>query len=271
MRTAQYLLTARGHRVTAGGVFGGNTAQAVKAFQRTNRLSADGVIGATTWNNLKHWLSPGRPPRLTIGPSSGAGAVQQVRMDAPLLELSDDPEDEDRMSGGMTDAEADTLAYLTAAETGAAIRKLTAPATHPPARRFRRPALHRPVPDRDRWPARHPRLARPPARHRLTPHRQRNHPPRTVLHRPHLVPLRTPDLRHHHPHPLLRRPRQRRDTRDGVAPRRRHPPPHSARPAERQPSPRALANRPGRFPCACERRARERYGSRARPIASDGC
>ncbi|MFE2015665.1 hypothetical protein [Streptomyces sp. NPDC059491] len=68
---------------------------------------------------------------LTIGPALGAGAAQRFRMDDPLLKLTDDPEDEDRLSGWMTDTDADTLAHLTTAESGAALRKLTAPGTTP--------------------------------------------------------------------------------------------------------------------------------------------
>ncbi|MFC9399210.1 hypothetical protein ACFTWS_39790 [Streptomyces sp. NPDC057027] len=68
---------------------------------------------------------------LTVGPSLGAGAPELLRMDDPLLELCDDPEGEDLLSGWMTDTTADTLTHLTAAETGASLRKLTAPGTTP--------------------------------------------------------------------------------------------------------------------------------------------
>ncbi|MFE5594565.1 hypothetical protein [Streptomyces sp. NPDC056549] len=52
-------------------------------------------------------------------------------MDDPLLELTDDPEGEDRLSGWMTGTGADTLASFTTAETGASLRRLTAPRAPP--------------------------------------------------------------------------------------------------------------------------------------------
>ncbi|MFI1712674.1 hypothetical protein [Streptomyces litmocidini] len=67
----------------------------------------------------------------TVRPSLGTGAAQRFRMDDPLLELTEDAEDEDRLSGWMTEDDADTLAELTAAEAGASIRKLTTPGTAP--------------------------------------------------------------------------------------------------------------------------------------------
>ncbi|MFF6888573.1 hypothetical protein ACFY9F_35960 [Streptomyces sp. NPDC012421] len=66
---------------------------------------------------------------LSVRPSLGAGAAERLRMDDPILELTDDPTGEDRLSGWMTDTEADTLAQLTTA--GAALARLTAPGTTP--------------------------------------------------------------------------------------------------------------------------------------------
>ncbi|WP_329274036.1 hypothetical protein [Streptomyces sp. NBC_00691] len=68
---------------------------------------------------------------LTVRPSLGAGAAERLRMDDPLLELTDDPTGEDRLSGWMTDTDADTLAQLATADTGAALARLTAPGTTP--------------------------------------------------------------------------------------------------------------------------------------------
>ncbi|MFF7369860.1 peptidoglycan-binding protein [Streptomyces tricolor] len=48
----QHLLSACGHAVTADGVFGHQTADQVKAFQRNNRLTADGIVGTKTWSKL---------------------------------------------------------------------------------------------------------------------------------------------------------------------------------------------------------------------------
>ncbi|MCM3224846.1 peptidoglycan-binding domain-containing protein [Terribacillus saccharophilus] len=38
--------------VTADGIFGPNTRQAVINFQRNNGLGVDGIVGQATWNRL---------------------------------------------------------------------------------------------------------------------------------------------------------------------------------------------------------------------------
>ncbi|WP_255212158.1 peptidoglycan-binding domain-containing protein [Terribacillus saccharophilus] len=38
--------------VTADGIFGPNTRQAVINFQRNNGLGVDGIVGPETWNRL---------------------------------------------------------------------------------------------------------------------------------------------------------------------------------------------------------------------------
>ncbi|MEU8763625.1 penicillin-insensitive murein endopeptidase [Streptomyces sp. NPDC048659] len=48
----QYLLGAHGQSVTADGVFGSGTATAVKSFQSSQGLTADGVVGPNTWGKL---------------------------------------------------------------------------------------------------------------------------------------------------------------------------------------------------------------------------
>ena len=40
------------------GVFGPATANAVRAYQRSKGLSADGVVGCMTWNNLMEQAVP---------------------------------------------------------------------------------------------------------------------------------------------------------------------------------------------------------------------
>jgi peptidoglycan hydrolase-like protein with peptidoglycan-binding domain len=48
----QYLLQARGVSATADGVFGSGTEAAVKSFQSSRGLAADGVVGPNTWGAL---------------------------------------------------------------------------------------------------------------------------------------------------------------------------------------------------------------------------
>ncbi|MFJ2060656.1 hypothetical protein ACIOMM_32665 [Streptomyces sp. NPDC087908] len=74
---------------------------------------------------------PSRVPAatLTVRASLGAGAIERLRMDDPLLNLTDDPTGQDRVSGWMTDTDADTLTQLAIADTGAALARLTTPGT----------------------------------------------------------------------------------------------------------------------------------------------
>jgi peptidoglycan hydrolase-like protein with peptidoglycan-binding domain len=52
VRSLQYLLNARGAKLTVDGIFGAKTKSAVVTFQRAHHLPADGVIGAKTWGAL---------------------------------------------------------------------------------------------------------------------------------------------------------------------------------------------------------------------------
>jgi peptidoglycan hydrolase-like protein with peptidoglycan-binding domain len=52
VRSLQYLLNARGAKLTVDGVFGAKTKAAVVTFQRAHHLTADGVTGAKTWGAL---------------------------------------------------------------------------------------------------------------------------------------------------------------------------------------------------------------------------
>ena len=52
VRSLQYLLDARGAKVTVDGVFGAKTKADVVAFQHAHHLSADGVAGPQTWAAL---------------------------------------------------------------------------------------------------------------------------------------------------------------------------------------------------------------------------
>lgn len=48
----QQLLRSAGHNLVADGIFGPNTLAAVKAFQLSHGLKADGVVGRMTWTAL---------------------------------------------------------------------------------------------------------------------------------------------------------------------------------------------------------------------------
>jgi peptidoglycan hydrolase-like protein with peptidoglycan-binding domain len=52
VRTIQYLLNQRGYKVTIDGTFGTTTEAAVVKFQKTIGVSADGIVGSTTWPKL---------------------------------------------------------------------------------------------------------------------------------------------------------------------------------------------------------------------------
>jgi peptidoglycan hydrolase-like protein with peptidoglycan-binding domain len=52
VRVIQYLLNARGFRVSVNGVYGKSTTAAVRAFQRKIRIAADGHVGSATWPRL---------------------------------------------------------------------------------------------------------------------------------------------------------------------------------------------------------------------------
>ena len=52
VRSLQYLLNARGAKLTVDGVFGAKTKAAVVAFQRAHHLPATGVTSAKTWGAL---------------------------------------------------------------------------------------------------------------------------------------------------------------------------------------------------------------------------
>ena len=52
VKTLQFLLRARGHTVTVDGIFGPQTDAAMKAFQMSKGLAADGTADPNTWTAL---------------------------------------------------------------------------------------------------------------------------------------------------------------------------------------------------------------------------
>ena len=52
IRTLQFLLRARGHNLTVDGIFGPATEAAVKAFQTSQGMAADGKVSPQTWTAL---------------------------------------------------------------------------------------------------------------------------------------------------------------------------------------------------------------------------
>lgn len=56
VKTLQSALNRAGYNVTVDGVFGANTAKAVKAFQQKHGLLADGVCGPKTWDKLSPYM-----------------------------------------------------------------------------------------------------------------------------------------------------------------------------------------------------------------------
>lgn len=52
VKSMQQQLTAKGYGTAADGIHGANTTTAVKAFQRANGLTQDGIVGSKTWAKL---------------------------------------------------------------------------------------------------------------------------------------------------------------------------------------------------------------------------
>ena len=81
VRELQTLLNSYGLSVDVDGLFGGDTEDAVKQFQRLNRLEDDGIVGALTWAALL-----GTPPPPT---PDGQFPTTRPRNDADLLHQLD--------------------------------------------------------------------------------------------------------------------------------------------------------------------------------------
>jgi hypothetical protein len=68
----QYLLRARGYSIGIDGVFGSGTNSAVRSFQSSRGLAADGVVGANTWSALV----------ITVKYGSNGDAVKACQMES---------------------------------------------------------------------------------------------------------------------------------------------------------------------------------------------
>jgi peptidoglycan hydrolase-like protein with peptidoglycan-binding domain len=96
VKTLQYLLRARGHNLTVDGIFGSQTAAAVRAFQQQKGLAVDGVVGPATWSALI----------ITVRQGSQGEAVRGVQEEFQYRNLSGDPSKGvqiDGIFGPMTD------------------------------------------------------------------------------------------------------------------------------------------------------------------------
>lgn len=97
IRTIQYLLTHHGHTVAVDGIFGPKTTAAVKAFQKSRGLKADGIVGKNTWPKLI----------VTVKKGSKGEPVRAVQSQFQARNLSGDPSlglQIDGIFGSKTDA-----------------------------------------------------------------------------------------------------------------------------------------------------------------------
>ena len=81
VKTLQFLLRARGHTVTVDGIFGPQTDAAVKAFQMSKGLAANGTMDPNSWTALIIQIKKG----------SSGDAVSGVQEEFQFRNESGDP------------------------------------------------------------------------------------------------------------------------------------------------------------------------------------
>jgi peptidoglycan hydrolase-like protein with peptidoglycan-binding domain len=81
VKTLQFLLRARGHTVTVDGIFGPQTGAAVKAFQTSKGLPANGTVEPNSWTALIIQVKKG----------SSGDAVRGVQEEFQFRNESGDP------------------------------------------------------------------------------------------------------------------------------------------------------------------------------------
>lgn len=96
VRPLQHLLRARGHSVGVDGRFGPQTEAAVKAFQSSKGLAADGIVGPQTWPRLVVQVKKG-----SVG--DAVRAVQEVMKFHDLSDGEGPPVQVDGIFGPRTD------------------------------------------------------------------------------------------------------------------------------------------------------------------------
>ena len=78
VKTLQFLLRARGHTVTVDGIFGPQTDAAVKAFQTSKGLAANGTVDPNSWTALIVQVKKGSSGDAVRGVQGGIPVPQRV-------------------------------------------------------------------------------------------------------------------------------------------------------------------------------------------------
>ncbi|MGH3103662.1 MAG: peptidoglycan-binding domain-containing protein [Gaiellaceae bacterium] len=97
VRPLQQLLRARNHPVAVDGIFGPLTESAVKAFQQSKGLAADGIVGPRTWPKLVVQVKKGSTGDAVRGVQEVIKFHDQSNGEAPPVQI-------DGIFGPRTDA-----------------------------------------------------------------------------------------------------------------------------------------------------------------------